>query len=378
MPKITNIEILKYSSDYGNKKVYGQPLNVRSGIIVKIYLSNNIYGIGESYQSAYLPEVSESFYLFIKDSLINKKTEDVNLILKLINIPFVSNSGFIRSLISAIEIAICDANAKFYKLPLYKYLNNEAKNKTLELYASGGSTIFTPSEIKEDALKIKKSGFKFYKMRIGYHPWQVDKKRIQTAYSIFKNKTLMLDAIMGTLNKWNFKDLKKKINFFNSLKLKWIEEPLHPNKIIDYSKIKKISKNDIAIGESFTHLEEFANAINSRSADIFQPDVTQLGFQSLFRIHKILLKSKKKTVLHIWGSNISLLANLHFAIASQKINLIEYPIVKLKLLNNDLKNIIKIENGTILLKNNIKGLGLNLDNIKLKKFKFVKKSGFKI
>lgn len=82
--------------------------------------------------------------------------------------------------------------------------------------------------------------------------------------------------------------------------------------------------------------------------------------------------------MHIWGSNISLLANLHFAIASQKINLIEYPIVKLKLLNNDLKNIIKIENGTILLKNNIKGLGLNLDNIKLKKFKFVKKSGFKI
>lgn len=69
---------------------------------------------------------------------------------------------------------------------------------------------------------------------------------------------------------------------------------MHPNKIIDYSKIKKISKNDIAIGKSFTHLEEFANAINSRSADIFQPDVTQLGFQSLFRIHKILLKSKKK------------------------------------------------------------------------------------
>jgi len=378
MPKITNIEVFKYSSEYGNKKVYGQPLNVRSGVIVKIILSNSIYGIGESYQSAYLPEVSENFYLFIRDSLINKKTEDLDIILKSINIPFASNSGFIRSLISAIEIAICDANAKFYKLPLYKFLNNNAKNKTINLYASGGSAIYNPNQIKKDASKIKKCGFKFYKMRLGYYPWRVDKKRILTAYSIFSDKNLMLDAIMGTLNKWSLEDIKKKINFFNSLKLKWIEEPLHPNKIIDYSKLKKISKNDIAIGESFTNCYEFYNALKFKSADIFQPDVTQVGFRTLLKIHEVLNKLKKKTVLHIWGSNISLLANLHCAIAAREINLIEYPMVKLKLLENDLKDIVDIKNGIISLNDNIKGLGLNVDKYKLKKFKFLKKSGFKI
>lgn len=378
MPKISNIKILKYSSNYGNNKVFGQPLSVRSGVIVKIYLSKNIYGIGESYQSAYLPELSENFYLFIKDSLINKNTEDVNTMLKIINIPFASNSGFIKSLISAIEIAICDANAKFYKIPLYKYLNNRSKNKILDLYASGGSSVFSPNEVRKDALKVKSAGFKYYKMRIGYHKWHIDKKRIQAAYSIFNQKTLMLDAIMGTLNKWNLNDLKKKMKFFNSLKLKWIEEPLHPNKVIDYQKLKKISKNDLAIGESFTNLDEFLNAAKINSADIFQPDATQLGFKSLFDIHKILIHLKKETVLHIWGSNISFLANLHFAIASQKINLIEYPMVKLRLLNDDLKNIIEIKNGKVLLNNNVKGLGINLDKIKLKKFKFIKKSGFKI
>jgi L-alanine-DL-glutamate epimerase-like enolase superfamily enzyme len=378
MPKIRNIEVFKYSSEYGNKKVYGQPLNVRSGVIVKIILSNSIYGIGESYQSAYLPEVSESFYLFIRDSLINKKTEDVDMILKLINIPFASNSGFIRSLISAIEIAICDANAKFYNLPLYKFLNSNAKNKSINLYASGGSSIFNPDQIKKDALKIKNCGFKFYKMRLGYYPWKIDKKRILTAYSIFKDKNLMLDAIMGTLNKWNFEDFKKKINFFNSLKLKWIEEPLHPDQIIEYSKLKKISKNDIAIGESFTNCYEFFNALKLKSADIFQPDVTQLGFRTLLNIHEVLNKFKKKTVLHIWGSNISLLANLHCAIAAYKINLIEYPMVQLKLLQNDLKDIVIINKGIISLNDNVKGLGLSLDKYKLKKYKFIKKSGFKI
>jgi D-galactarolactone cycloisomerase len=378
MPKITNIEILKYSSEYGNKKVYGQPLNVRSGVIIKILLSSNIYGIGECYQSAYLPEVSENFYYFIKDSLINKKTEDINMILNSINVPFACNSGFIKSLISAIEIALCDANAKFFKLPLYKYLNNNAKNKKINLYASSGSAIFNPNQIKEDVLKIKNDGFKFYKMRLGYYPWQIDKKRILTAYSTFKNRNLMIDAIMGTLNKWNLEDFKKKINFFNSLKLKWIEEPLHPNKIVDYSKLKKISKNELAIGESFTNYDEFFNALSLKAADIFQPDVTQLGFKTSFHVHEVLNKYKKKTVLHIWGSNISLLANLHFAIAANRINLIEYPMVKLKLLENELKDIVTINQGVISLNDNVKGLGLDLNRYKLKKFKFVKKSGFKI
>lgn len=378
MPKIKNIEIFKYSSEYGNKKVYGQPLNVRSGVIIKIYLSKNIYGIGESYQSAYLPEIAESFYFFIKDNLINKNSEDISSILKIINIPFATNSGYLRSLISAIEIALCDANSKFYKIPLFKYLNKNAKNRTLSLYGSGGSAIFTTNDIKKDALEVKNKKFKFYKMRIGYYPWSIDKKRILSAYSIFKNKTLAIDAIMGTFNKWNVNDLKKKITFFNSLNLKWIEEPLHPNKISDYGQVKKFFKNPIAIGESFTTYDEFSTALSFKCADIYQPDVTQLGFDTSFKIIKNINKHNKKTVLHIWGSNISFLANLHFAISTKKIKLIEFPIVNLKLLNNDLKKIIKIKEGKVTLNNNVKGLGLNLDKIKLKKFKFIKKSGFKI
>lgn len=378
MPKIKEIKILKYSSEYGNKKVFGQPLNVRSGVIIKIYLSKNIYGIGESYQSAYLPEIAENFYIFIRDILINKNSEDISIILKQLNIPFVTNSGYLKSLISAIEIALYDANSKFYKIPLYKYLKNKSKNRAIDLYASGGSAIFTPSEIQEDVRKVKMAKFNNYKMRIGYYPWKIDQKRIKIAYSSFKNKSLAIDAIMGTFNKWNLLDFKKKILFFNSLNLKWIEEPLHPNKLIDYTEIKKISKNPIAIGESFTTESEFSNALKYNCGDIFQPDVTQLGFEASMKILKNIHNHKKKTVFHIWGSNISFLANLNLAIAEHKIKLIEFPVVKLKLLQEDLNKIIQIKNGKVILNDKIKGLGINLDKIKLKRFKFIKKSGFKI
>ena len=52
--------------------------------------------------------------------------------------------------------------------------------------------------------------------------------------------------------------------------------------------------------------------------------------------------------------------------------------VKLKLLENELKDIVTINQGVISLNDNVKGLGLDLNRYKLKKFKFVKKSGFKI
>ena len=60
--KITKIKSHIYSSNYGNNKVFGQPKNLRSGVILEIQTKNNLSGYGETYLAGYLPELTkESF-----------------------------------------------------------------------------------------------------------------------------------------------------------------------------------------------------------------------------------------------------------------------------------------------------------------------------
>ena len=153
---------------------------------------------------------------------------------------------------------------------------------------------------------------------------------------------------------------------------------MQPELINDYKKLKKISKNPIAIGESFTSYSEFENAIKLKCCDIIQPDVTQLGINDMLKVINLAKKNKIKVCLHVWGSAISLLSNLHVAMAYNYINQIEYPLVKLKFLDNFIQNNIKVANSHLSFKDLKPGLALNINKKLLKEFKFIKSSGYKL
>ena len=54
--------------------------------------------------------------------------------------------------------------------------------------------------------------------------------------------------------------------------------------------------------------------ILNNCCDIIQPDVTQCGILDAIKICK-LAKKHKKISLHVWGSSLSFLVNLHFCIS---------------------------------------------------------------
>lgn len=308
---------------------------------------------------------------------------DIDLaIKKIINfrIPFVTQTGLVKGLMSSLEISFYDAKARCEKKPLFKLLNSKTKRIKVKSYASGGSVIFKEKQLNEDVKIIKKQGFDSYKMRIGYYKFKEDLKRINFIKKKFeKTKVkIMIDAIMGTLNIWNKNIAIQNIKILNNYKFNWIEEPLPPEQINDYKKLKEISKNPIAIGESFTSYREFEYAIKLKCCDVIQPDVTQLGINDMLKVINLAKKNKIKVCLHVWGSTISLLSNLHIAMAFNYIDQIEYPLVKLKFLDKITQNNIYIANSHLSFKNLKPGLGLNINKKILNKFKFIKSSGYKL
>ena len=78
-----------------------------------------------------------------KDPLEIEKINDA------LNIPFISDSGIIRSIIGAIDVALWDIKGQTLQKPIYQLLSESFSSK-VQVYASGGSVAMTPEEIAAD------------------------------------------------------------------------------------------------------------------------------------------------------------------------------------------------------------------------------------
>ena len=77
-------------------------------------------------------------------------------------------------------------------------------------------------------------------------------------------------------------------------------------------------------------------------------------------MHFIVSVKKQKIAIHVWGSKISFLANLHFCLAS-KIDFLEYPMMYLNIDDEILKENIQI-NGDFIYPPKEPGLGIYISS----------------
>ena len=162
--------------------------------------------------------------------------------------------------------------------------------------------------------------------------------------------------------KWNYNEAlnwSKNLEQFNTL---WLEEPFNPTFIKDYSKLCLESNVKIAGGESLNQYLEFFGYYHQKSVDIIQPDVTNSG--GIKECIKVVdLFGNQNTAMHVWGSQVAINANEHFAKA-YNVDYLEVPLMELEI-NDHIKG-DKI------------GIGINItDNIK-SKYKLKNKIDFKI
>jgi len=363
------------SSTYGDGKVYGQPEGVKSIGLVEVHIDDGFVGLGETYSGIYVPELIEPTVKFLESLVLGMNPLDVEKVYKSMDIPFVSMNGFIRSVIGAIEIALWDIKGQVEKKPIYKLLSDEFSTD-FGVYASGGSVSFDVDDIKNDVESIVLQGFDSYKMRVGVKGWEEDLDRVSIARNELGDNNLMVDAIQGTLNRWDENDVINKTKDLKQYNLTWIEEPLHPSKLKELKSIYNLIDIPIATGEGLSGKLDFDSYLDSKCVDIIQPDVTQCG--GYIRTQKIIKRAKQngiKVALHIWGSGISMMANLHLAL-SMGVDWFEIPMVNTELFSDEFKNLKEM----ILYKSYIigNGLGMKIDDSLKDKYIFINGSGYKI
>lgn len=333
---------------------YGYQSNIKNIGIIEVHTDTGLIGFGETYAGVYCADLIEPTVKYLEEYLVGKNLNEANIN----SIPFIARSGLIKCIYSGIDIAIHDILSKDKNITLCQYLGGDHDVPT---YASNGSAKFNPDQIKDDVKYILDLGYTSYKMRIGVQDKDIDLKRLEVAKNQLGNNNLMVDAIMGTNpNKWSFKTALKWTKDLEHFDTIWLEEPFKPDDIHSYSELYNQSNISIAGGESLNQLLEFE--LYKNSVNIIQPDVTNSG--GIKDCEKVVnMFGQENVAMHVWGSQVAINANKHFAKAFN-VSYLEIPMMELEINDH--------------IKTDGPGIGINITEKIKSKYKLKSKIDFKI
>ena len=376
--KITKVEPILLSSPYGKGDSLGQPLGVKSIGLVKIHTDLKVYGLGETYAAVYMPEIFISIVMQIEPYLVGRSLGSLGLVDDIDNIPFIGRDGIIRSVTSSIDIAIWDLRGKILGVPTRTLFTKNYRN-SVPVYASSGSAVFSPSEIISDVDEILSSGFKAYKMRVGYQNWATDLERVRVARDTLGSSDLMIDAIMGTIRPtWDRDTAVKRANDLSVFEPRWLEEPLHPNDILSLADVRRRTDIDIAAGEAYSGTSDYDFILHCKAVDVLQFDATHSG--GIEYCVSLAQKSKTfglKTAVHVWGSAVALASNASVALSNDHVDILEYPMVPLEITDHMWVSRPLISNGCFVA-SDAPGLGVDLTRNTIDRYPFIQGSGYKL
>lgn len=376
MSKIKKIEVFFLEYPFPKKLNYKYSAGVVDNMIVpvvKLTDSDNNYGLGEITHGQFTYEPIIGLIKHFSNLLKNLETENINQAWEKMygSSVFWNREGIGIGVMGGINIAMYDLFGKRMKVPVYKLLGGNQKEK-IRIYASNG--LFDNSrQLLEDAQKAYSLGFRVYKMRVINPDTIID--LVKAFNKKFKNKMqLIVDAVQGSAaTPWATKvsiNLAKKLE---KEEIVFLEEPFRVENLQGYKDIKKVTLLNIAGAESIPTARAFKKYLEEDVFDILQFDIATSGFTEGRRICDLAYIHNKPVAIHSWGSAISIMAGIHFGLTVPNVAFTEYCFMDHPI-NRELfeGKKIKISNGETA-KPDCYGLGVKFQDILSKKFPYKEK-----
>jgi L-alanine-DL-glutamate epimerase-like enolase superfamily enzyme len=263
--------------------LFNAPIEMRADdvtvVIVRVTTDDGIHGLGGiALGSEAMARVVEGI---LAPLVIGASPFDVELLWEkmyrsTINI---GRKGMVLEAISGIDIALWDIMGKAVGQPVYNLLGGRTRSK-LRAYASSLYAMKNLDELAGIAAGYKRDGFTAMKMRFGWGPqdgrpgMMRNVELVQAVRgAIGPEIDLMADAYMG----WTAQYAIEMIRMLEPFHLAWIEEPVIPDDIEGYARIKRETNTAIAGGEHEFTRWGFRELIERRAVDWVQLDVNRVG-----------------------------------------------------------------------------------------------------
>lgn len=191
-------------------------------------------------------------------------------------------TGITMRVISAIDTALWDRNARASGLPLYKYLGASASGN-VPAYASGGYYLEgkTPDLLADEMASYVAAGFDAVKIKVGRESLAQEEARLAAVRERIGPQTLlMLDAN----NAW--RDLPNALRFMRMAERfdpYFIEEPFGPEDIGNHAALARATRVPVATGEIEVGRWRFKQLLDQGGAVMLQTDACVCGGITEFR-----------------------------------------------------------------------------------------------
>lgn len=282
--------------------------------------------------------------------------------------------GLVLNALSALDLALWDIKGKATQLPVNKILGGCFREK-IKAYATGLYFLDESNLEKilaEEAREYLKQGFRAIKMKVGYGLEKDVELVSAVRKAIGPDVRLMVDA-NGAYSPAMAGKIAKNLKEFDIF---WFEEPIPPEEIKGYKKIKDKFPMFISAGEANYTRWGVRELITTQSLDIVQPDVAiSGGLTEARRISDLAETWNIFCMPHAWGTPISLAASLHLISSMGHIppslNPLE-PMLEFDKTENPLRSVIKHdieldENGYVKVPEQ-SGLGIDVDEKLMEKY----------
>ena len=243
------------------------------------------------------------------------------------NMFWLGRGGSVTHAISGIDIALWDILGKATGQPVGRLLGGRYRER-VQPYAS--ILIREPGALSEILGELKVRKFKAFK--IGWGPFG----RKDTAYdevivkaariAVGSDVQLMVDA-GGSDAFWNrgYKWALRTSEMLAEYDVAWFEEPLKPDALDDYVRLRLRSKIPISGGEVLTRRQSFKPWLQAGALDIVQPDVTKVGgITESRRIAWMAEEYGVRFIPHGWNTAVGLATDLQLASAFSDTDMVEY------------------------------------------------------
>ncbi|POP43383.1 mandelate racemase [Superficieibacter electus] len=282
----------------------------RTAMLVEIETDEGICGWGECYGPARITQavVDELGSMIIGSDPLNSEFIWQDLYARLRD---HGQKGLLIEGLSGIDIALWDIRGKYFDVPAYTLLGGQLRSE-VQAYAtglyrrdSGNATEY----LAEEAASYVEQGFRAMKLKVGfgveedYHITRTIRETIGDNVALMIDANHAYDAVAAIA-------LARKVE---PLDIACFEEPVPPEDLDGYCRVKAATSIPIAGGECEFTRYGFKNVIAAQAMDILQPDICAAG--GLSECKKIADMAQAfgiRTNPHVWGSGVGIAASLQW------------------------------------------------------------------
>lgn len=302
----------------------------RPRALLKVETDEGLYGWGEAYSTG--PDLSvEPVADYLFEMIKGEDPRRIEYIMMKLHQQFRFPPGGVGyPAISALDHALWDISGKAAGVPVYMLLGGSVRDRIRVYHGLGGNT---GKETAEKALQMNEEwGFTAFKLS----PYRLDPDSDRWGRICSEAAKFFEELRVNTPEHFEFAfDPHAKIfEPIRALQLAnalapydplFYEEPLRPEHIPQWSRLRAQMPVPLATGESLYGRFEFLDLMNGQGADIIQPDVCICG--GLLEMRKIAAIAEAHYITvapHNPMGPLATAVNVHFAAASANFKILEY------------------------------------------------------